>query len=402
MNSSVKVLGRGLLKVNEFYYKGVIPSSKSVMNRLLICQSYSKDLRIDGDSQCDDVVLMKKALSEFDTFNMYCGSAGTVLRFLAFKASRHAGNFLLRGTDRLLSRPIDDLLFILRQLGVSASVGERGLEIASGGWLNKESRIEVPRGKSSQFLSGLLLNSWDLDRDIEFFWSGDVVSDGYLQITIDTLRSLGMALDVRKESIHVKRRQTIAVSQAEAESDLSSAFAVATMAVLGGEAHFLKFPFLSLQPDLEFVKILQAMNASLDKTKDSLSVFKTDHLRPIDWNINDCPDLFPVLAILCSAADGTSVLHGAPHLAYKESDRIGKTAELLNKMKIENEIIEGGMKIIGNRAVAQNFEFDTDEDHRLAFAAGAARLLGHRIRILHPEVVTKSFPEFWEIAEPRK
>ena len=102
-------------------------------------------------------------------------------------------------------------------------------------------------------------------------------------------------------------------------------------------------------------------------------------------------------------ADGTSRLFGAPHLAHKESDRIAKTAELVKALGRRARAIEGGLEIEGRSLLRAPFvraiHFDTDHDHRLAMAAAVAKAAGAQIELTDRNVVTKSFPGFWEIFE---
>ena len=389
---------------HEFFFKGTIPASKSIMNRLLVCRSHFPDMIISGESRCDDVVLMTKAIQDLakGRTSLHCGSAGTVLRFLAGRVSRIEGEFRLNGSERLLSRPQQDFINVMNQLGVVTRLMSDHLMIQSKGWRWDSDKILVERSKSSQFLSSLLLNAWGLDKDILFYWQGDIVSDGYLQMTINSLKTLGMNLEEKGNSIFVAKNQKIKVNHTHAESDLSSAFAVAAIAVVAGEAVLENFPFGSLQPDRAFVEILKSMKVNLEIFSNRLIVKKTDKLQAVEWSLNDCPDLFPVLAVLCSVAEGKSKLYDAPHLGYKESDRLNKTAELLTKMGKKFEIIKGGMIIDGNpnHSLTQ-FTYDTDEDHRLAFAAGLAKRIGYDIDVIHPQVVSKSFPEFWDIQGER-
>jgi len=187
------------------------------------------------------------------------------------------------------------------------------------------------------------------------------------------------------------------------ESDLSSSFAIAAYAALNGEATFLNFPFQSLQPDKVFVKILEKMGAGVEIKPDQVRIFKKSSLHGVHWSLRDCPDLFPVLSTLCAFAKGPSRLDGAPHLVFKESNRIQKTAEILSHMGVATEILSDGMEIHPPQNLvipSRPFDYDTDHDHRLAFAAALLRSQSYPIQILHPEVVNKSFPEFWDILNP--
>lgn len=390
-----------------FDYRGFIPSSKSLMNRCLTVGSYTDQLQILGGSNCEDVQKMKSALHSLVRGEVVdCGSAGTVFRFLAFRASRIPGRHVLTGTARLLSRPQETLIEILEQLGVRAKMEDGRFIIESNGWRDPGRPLVIDRSKSSQFATGVLLNSWFLDFPIQLEWKNenDAVSEGYWQMSLRMARDLGMIFNVMdKGAIRVPAGSKVMRGRYWVEIDLSSAFAVAAIAGVSGRAVFENFPSEDecLQPDRVFVRILESMGVGVRDADGRLMVTQANALRPIEWSLRDCPDLFPVLSVLCALADGTSRLHGAPHLAYKESNRIAKTAELIERLGRRCETSGEGMVIHGRPGgFGAAFEFDPDQDHRLAFAAAVARAAGCQVRILHPEVVNKSFPEFWEIAGP--
>jgi 3-phosphoshikimate 1-carboxyvinyltransferase len=141
------------------------------------------------------------------------------------------------------------------------------------------------------------------------------------------------------------------------------------------------------------------MGASLinDENGGILHVSKPIVLRSGHWNLRNSPDLFPVLAVLCSFAEGRTILFGAPHLAFKESNRIEKTAELLRLSGCAVEAQDDGIAIFGNSLRNRvGFTFDPDQDHRLAMAAGILMLMGFPIQLSNSNVVDKSFPEFWQ------
>ncbi|MCM2280699.1 MAG: 3-phosphoshikimate 1-carboxyvinyltransferase [Bdellovibrionaceae bacterium] len=381
------------------------------MNRCLTVASYADHLQILGQSSCEDVVKMRSAIDSLKRGeDVDCGSAGTVFRFLAFRASRIPGRHRLTGTSRLLSRPQETLIEILAQLGVRAHFEAGGFTIESEGWRDPQKPLLIDRSKSSQFATGVLLNSWDLDFPLSLQWKNenDAVSEGYWQMTVAVASALGMTVEKVSEGVRVPARSIVKGGRHWVEIDLSSAFAVAAIATVSGQAAFDNFPNAAecLQPDREFVRILDRMGARIRESERTLSVSQATELRPIEWSLRDCPDLFPVLAVLCAFAEGTSTLFGAPHLAYKESNRITKTAELIGLLGRRCEPTSEGMIIHGSSAPAPAsgaapVEFDPDQDHRLAFAAAVARAADFQIHILHPEVVNKSFPEFWQVAAGR-
>jgi len=392
--------------VSSFRFEGVIPASKSHFNRALTCASYGDNVQILGASLCDDVVKMKEAFQSFGKKDLYdCGSAGTVLRFLALRMSRLPGVHILKGTERLLSRPQDDMQIILEQLGVKMDAQRDRLIISSvAGWGPKGATIKVNREKSSQFASGVLLNAWDLDFPLRIEWDSPGVSEGYWKMSVQVVKEFGMDLIETPNGVEIAPHSRVKIKKYQVESDISSTFAIAAHAALNGSACFLQFPYQSLQPDKVFVDILEKMGAGIERSPHQLRVFQkvtgSAQLNGINWNLNECPDLFPVLATLCAFAKGPSRLDGAPHLIFKESNRIQKTAELLQRIGVSTKILADGMEVhppVKLIIPRDEFEYDTDHDHRLAFAASMLASQNCPIKISHPEVVNKSFPEFWDI-----
>ncbi len=399
---------RKYLNKMNFNFRGIIPASKSIMNRALICSSYSQNLKLEGTSSCDDVVKMVHAihqlqneppnlLQEFD-----CGAAGTVLRFLALRLSRIPGKHILKGSERLFQRPQKDLLDLFNKLGVHYELSNDLMILHSEGWKNLSQPLEVHRNVSSQFASGIILNAWDLNQDLNMKMIGPPMSEGYLQMTVQLVKALGMKISFSENKLVIPAKSQVEAKSYQSESDLSSLFAVAAFSVLNGEALFEKFPFPSLQPDIEFLDFFNRMEIPLhlNENEKVLNVFPVKHFKGLDANLNSCPDLFPVLAVLCAFASTPSKLFGAPQLVHKESNRIAKIADLLNAINVENTPLTDGMIIQPAKKNKSNilpFEYDTDHDHRLAFAASLILSQGFPIKIKHPEVVNKSFPEFWQV-----
>ncbi len=129
-----------------FSFRGRIPPSKSSMNRWLCVGSYARQFQIEGDSRCDDVVKMRSALAALlRGDDADCGAAGTVLRFLAFRASRLPGRHVLRGSSRLFSRPQSELVNVLSKLGVRTELLSDRIVVESAGWRDPGAEISVDR-----------------------------------------------------------------------------------------------------------------------------------------------------------------------------------------------------------------------------------------------------------------
>lgn len=386
----------------KFNFIGTIPASKSLMNRALIVQSLFPAIEIIGESKCDDVVNMQKCLQVLwsdKSEKVYdCGHGGTVLRFLAPRVSREKAVFKLTGSKRLMNRPQQPLLSLLGQLGAICSLDEDVITVRSDGWHFMGDAIHLTNVDSSQFASGFLLSCWMLDREVYVSLPKGLKSRGYLDMTIGFLRSIGMIIDSNETELHIPKNQKPAVQKITVEPDYSSLFAVAICAALFGEARFTSLPESSLQPDSNFLEVFREMNIPVSINQQALTVSQSDHLKPIELNVSNTPDLVPVLSVLCAMASGTSKLFGASHLVHKESNRIEKTYELITKAGGQVTKLEDGLIIEGNTKLTNsNFEFDPDEDHRMAMAAGILKKAGCPITILNPSVVNKSFPEFFDV-----
>jgi 3-phosphoshikimate 1-carboxyvinyltransferase len=385
--------------VKGFYFKGIIPASKSLMNRALIAQSYQPRLKLRGESRCEDVVHLKKSLKKLKSGSTFdCGDGGTTFRFLAFRVSRLPGTYLLTGSPRLRQRPQNEIKEILTQLGVQVLFEKKGMRIISRGWQQPSKPVKVDAKNSSQFLSALFLNSWELDFNLEVKVLGKITSESYFQMTTKMLKSLGLRYRVRGKTYIIARDQKLRPQSYRLESDLSSLFSVACFAALSGEAQFLEFPKKSLQPDGAFLKLFKKMGIPVLKKKNRREIRASSSLTALKANLKNCPDLFPVLATLCAFAEGRSVLFGAPQLVKKESNRIEKTAELLTKAGFDCQSRNDGLEIMGGgyQVPVKSFSFDPDSDHRLAMAAALLKSQGFKIKIKNPKVVNKSFPEFWK------
>ena len=382
-------------------FVGKLAASKSILNRTLLVQSYNPHLRVIGESPSDDVRFMTEGLGQmFKGEDICAGSAATVLRFLAVRASRVPGTHRLVGHPRLFSRPHDELTKILRQVGVHCELTPEAITIESSGWKLHGDTILIPTERSSQFASAVLLNAWDLPFDLYVSLGGQKVSEGYWRMSVHLAQMFGMKIDFWDSDFRVSKGQKPRGDDYHAEIDMSSAFAVAAIAAVNGQATFLEFPEQSIQPDAHFAVILQKMGVPVTYGKQTLKVEKAAQLNGVAVNLKSTPDLFPVLAALCALSEGESDLFGAPHLVHKESDRLQRLAQLIQELGRTVEVKDDGIKILGPKLTPEagrQIVFDCDHDHRLAFAAAVFKAAGFKLDIRHGDVVSKSFPGFWSL-----
>jgi len=352
---------------------------------------------IESSSDCKDVAYLEAATANLNQQTFQVHSGGTTLRFLALRLSRYPGQHRIQMSKQLYERPHEDLNLVLQQLGVNFAWGINELRISGASW-QLEKAIEVNVNKSSQVLSALLLNSWLLESDIDIYFNGPMISESYFKMTLEILNFLGMQWENLDGGLRIKAKQQISRFSASSEIDMSSAFTLAALATIDTGHIIEPFVYPSIQGDADFLAIFEEMGIPFALSDWKLTIYPVNQLRPIQCDLKNTPDLFPVLAMLCSMAEGSSTLDGAKHLAYKESNRIESMAYLFDSIGIKYDKLADGMRIHGNATYLQKefISIDCQNDHRIAFAAALAKLRGHNIKITGKECVEKSFAGFWQ------
>lgn len=400
-----------------------IPASKSLYNRALILKSFEPDLKILCNTQyeSEDVQLLKKALNDLSEGkkSFFCGAGAAPLKFLAIRLSREMGTFSIQGTPRLFSRPLGTLLAVLEQVGCSdIECTKDSLTFTSSGlWPEK---ILVNAAQSGQELSALILSSWDLDKECLLeIQSSEVASLSYIEMTLALMMGAGWSGEIqskeRLESILLPKKQFVVLDEVYVEPDMSCIAALALMGALKEGIAFNSMIPSSLQGDQIVFRILNDMGVKLsgkEQKKDvaqgsvfenlpslqRLEVFKADSYTGIEVDLISTPDLFPVLAAFSVSAQSPSVFKGLRNLDIKESKRLAKMTELLTQLGVKCEATEDSFKVYSGASLkSEILSFNPDQDHRLAMAAALLKLQGANIHIESPEVVNKSFPNFWDI-----
>ena len=386
-----------------FNFQGKLDISKSWMNRALILQSFdTANLIIEGNSFSQDVILLQQALADLNNSKkeFYAGLGGTTFRFLALRVSRHVGEFFIHAEPALLARPQNELLNIFNQLGVQAGLEPGGLRIKSQGWQEPRGVLKVCTNESSQFLSAVLLASVNLAFDLHIHIDDETISADYFKYTLHLLNQCGIKAIEFEDSIFIAKAQKINPSTLIGEVDVSSAFSLVVAGIFGGVVKIENWNSDTLQPDIQFLIFFSRMGIDYEVHGQSLKINQQHHYKNLSANLNSCPDLFPVLAVLCAFSKGESHLYGATQLKFKESDRIKKTTELLKKCGFDVQDLEDGIRIKGdpNLIFSSPIEivFNPEHDHRMAMAAAILKLRGFPVRLVQPEVINKSYPQFYK------
>jgi len=388
----------------SFNYVGDLEISKSWMNRALILQAQQNDIEIVGESTAADVVLLKQALKDFQSgkTEFYVGLGGTTFRFLSLFLSRFAGQYKIKAKKKLFDRPQKELIDLLNQLGVESQLNRQQdlFEIKSQGWIQPKI-IKIQAQDSSQFASGLVLSSLKLPRDQRIEIAPNMISQDYFKYTISVMQQAGCAIRYNEQTavVDIPGQMTITRKKLVGEVDVSSFFALAVAAVLAGKVNLTNWNKNSLQPDMKFVSLFKDAGLIFE-SENNFAVAKQPLQKNIIANLSNCPDLFPVLAVLAAFTPGVSKLFGAKQLVHKESNRIEKTYELLTRCGFQCHKLSDGLEIKGNPQATYRARdiivFDPDHDHRMAFAAAILILKGFPIQMTEPQVILKSYQDFYK------
>jgi 3-phosphoshikimate 1-carboxyvinyltransferase len=332
---------------------------------------------------------------------IFLGNNGTATRFLTSVAALGHGIFTITGEKRMEERPIAPLMQALDGWGVDiASIRGTGcppLRIAADGIAG--GKTTLPAGKSSQYLSSLLLVAPYARQQAMLTVEGDVPSKPYVTMTLAVMRSFGIEVTASENLNHFEIRQGVYQPQTyQVEGDASSAsYFFAAAAITGGTVTVTNVPQVSLQGDTALVKMLEQMGCRVTYGN-GITVTGPAELRGIEVDMGDCPDVAPTLAVVASRAKGRTVIRNIAHLRIKECDRINAMASELAKLGARVAEQEDALIIEGLSADTpmHGADIETYNDHRIAMCFGVAGLVVPGIRIANEKCVAKSFPDFWE------
>jgi len=333
---------------------------------------------------------------------IFLGNNGTATRFLTSVAALGSGNFTIAGGPRMAERPIQPLMEALRGWGVQirsvANTGCPPLVIEAKGI--QGGRTLLPEGKSSQYLSSLLLVAPYAAQAASLEVSGEVLSKPYVTMTMAVMEAFGVTVQANEALNHfVIPQGAYRARTYQIEGDASSAsYFWAAAAVTGGRVTVTNVPEPSLQGDAVLVSMLAQMGCRVEKAAAGITVIGPTQLKAIEVDMANCPDVAPTLAVVAAFAEGTTVIKNIAHLRIKECDRLHVMATELAKLGVKTKelpdtlIIEGDPK----RTHFTGAAIDTHDDHRIAMCFAVAGLVVSGVTIEDDGCVAKSFPDFWE------
>lgn len=326
-----------------------------------------------------------------------CGNSGTTLRLLTSAALLARHPVVLTGNPRMLERPVGPLAGALRALGGDvAFAGRPGYPPIRVSGRLRGGRTAIDGSISSQFVSSILMAAPYAEEDVELTLPAAPASRSYLDVTADVMLGFGAHVERRGyDWFRVESGTPYRGRDYPVEGDYSSAsYLFAVAAVCGGRVAVTGLNPASVQGDRRFLDALEAMGCRVTSGTDAVTVERTDPLRGIEIDMSSSPDTVQTLAAVAATAGSPTTITGTTHLQYKESDRVGVTADTLRRMGAGVEVTEDSLTI--TPAPLHGVAVDPHDDHRTAMAFAVLGLAVGGMAIRDPGCVEKSFPGFWE------
>nr|MBP7472429.1 3-phosphoshikimate 1-carboxyvinyltransferase [Prevotella sp.] len=388
-----------------------LPASKSISNRALIIHALAGGNDIPKNlSDCDDTEVVIKALED-DPDVIDIKAAGTAMRFMtAYLSATEGKEHTITGTDRMKHRPISILVDALRYLGADIEyIGEEGYPpLRIKGKKLTGGHLEVPGNISSQYISALLMIGPTLTNGLELQLTGDVISRPYIDLTLWTMKEFCADVDWADSNTILVKSTPYKSRPYLIENDWSaSSYWYEILALCGSDDSEIKLEGLmdgSKQGDslVKYIFCLLGIKTIFASTEDgkptTVTIKKHRCMLPrLDYDFGSCPDLAQTFVVCCCEMGIQFKFTGLATLKIKETDRIKALKAELRKLgfviKDENS---NTLLWDGERCEPTNEAIETYEDHRMAMAFAPAALKEGNIMINNPEVVSKSYPNFWK------
>lgn len=402
------------LKIEPSVLKGTlqVPPSKSAAHRALICAALAEgESLLHNIGSSADIEATAGALQALGAqisptaagmqvrgginrqeATLFCGESGSTLRFLLPVALAQGGSFRFSGEGRLMQRPLEEYFRIFSQKGIHYSLEGQTLFVQrrlTGGDFILQGNI------SSQYITGLLLALPLAEEDSTVTVEGAFESRSYVEMTVQMQNKFGIEIAREGQTFYIKGGQRYSPCEMTVEGDYSQAAFWLAANALGGDIALTGLSPETAQGDRVILDLLREAGCDVYFENGRLLCKNTAH-KPIYADVSDCPDLVPVLAVLCCGLKGESTIDRAARLRLKESDRLAAVTQELRGLGGEiTELpdalrIKGGVPFIGGESESHN-------DHRIAMALAIAALHCTGTVILDGgECVAKSYPEFWE------
>lgn len=381
----------------------MLPASKSICNRALILGALSySPYEIRNLSDCDDTEVMVKALNSNDR-DFDIKAAGTAMRFLTAFLSKVVGEWTITGTERMKNRPIRILVDALNALGARVEYMEKEgyPPLRIFGSALKGGEISLAGGVSSQYISALLMIAPLMEDGLTLQLEGAVISKPYINLTLQLMEQYGVKAEWNGQTIKVRPQEYRPVPFT-VEADWSAASYWYAMMALSKEAEIELLGLFkdSLQGDAAGAKLFAQLGVGTTFTDRGVILkHNGNRTKKLVYNFVNEPDLAQTFVVACVLLNTPFRFTGLQSLKIKETDRIEALKTELRKLGYLLTDSNGSiLEWNGERCEPEAHPvIATYEDHRMAMAfAPAALVRPEGIEIADPEVVSKSYPRYWE------
>lgn len=415
----------------------ILPASKSISNRVLAIRAlsalkggvfcYDSIPELYNISDCDDSRVVVNALEQLavenrnntspDSRSIDIGAAGTAMRFMTALLSVCQGVYTITGTERMRHRPIRLLVEALQKLGADIQyLGEEGFPpLRISGKTLKGGRIRLAGNVSSQYVSALLMIGPVLQDGLHLELTGKVISRPYIDMTVAIMTQFGAQVSVTDGNDNVTLVLEVFPSGYKpiaytVESDWSAASYWYEMVSLATDDKtsviLLGLTRNSLQGDSRIAEYFEPLGVRTEYLCDSdgkpsvrlsrIPVRSQLLVSQYVLNLVNQPDLAQTLVVTCCILGIKFRFTGLESLKIKETDRMAALRTELAKLGFDVEE-ENGETLVwkGGRCVSNSKAIDTYDDHRMAMAFAPVVMRTGTISINNPEVVSKSYPTFW-------
>lgn len=382
-----------------------ISGSKSESNRLLTLRAYTSFFNINNLSDSDDTKTMISSLKS-DKEEINIGHAGTAMRFLtSYYSSILNSSKILTGSSRMKERPILILVEALNNLGADIEyIDKKGYPpIKINGKLIYGNEIALPADVSSQYISSLMMLGVSINQGLKIKLSTKITSLPYIHMTKKIIERIGGIVDIKPDEIIIKQLVSNKIPDQIVESDWSSASYFYSLVALSDSSDITLSSFFnnSIQGDSRIVDIYKQFGVETKFLNDKIYLKKNNIDLPdsISINLRDNPDLAQTIVVTCLGLGVNCELEGLHTLKLKETDRLLALKREIEKFEVDSITISNqSITLKNNSKLKSGVSINTYDDHRMAMCFAPLSMI-NPIIIINPEVVSKSYLNFWNDLE---
>ena len=382
-----------------------ISGSKSESNRLLTLRAYTSFFNINNLSDSDDTKTMISSLKS-DKEEINIGHAGTAMRFLtSYYSSILNSSKILTGSSRMKERPILILVEALNNLGADIEyIDKKGYPpIKINGKLIYGNEIALPADVSSQYISSLMMLGVSINQGLKIKLSTKITSLPYIYMTKKIIERIGGIVDIKPDEIIIKQLVSNKIPDQKVESDWSSASYFYSLVALSDSSDITLSSFFnnSIQGDSRIVDIYKQFGVETKFLNDKIYLKKNNIDLPdsISINLRDNPDLAQTIVVTCLGLGVNCKLEGLHTLKLKETDRLLALKREIEKFEVDYVTISNqSITLKNNSKLKSGVSINTYDDHRMAMSFAPLSMI-NPIIIINPEVVSKSYLNFWNDLE---